>query len=255
MSICIIGLYWRDSAKVLRHATLFPSFKDVWVSSVAIRFSISLQNVWWIFGTYFMSKASSGQSYLRSVKNGIRTVQLVVVPYVSLDGRGEHDYTMLCLFHDGFFIDLLRILLFNHRDQMSGRVQEISLTGQPTIETMPAGKPSVRSEIWVNVSFVLTWHYHNEWRTVLVSSFIFEYCTCCKTFDGLWCWSVVSWCHLCGSHCSSSSSSTIAADGADYSPCQGTADGQGRFASSDCEAMWGILWTSSTNLLQTLGKR
>ena len=35
---------------------------------------------------------------------------------------------------------------------MSGRVQQIGLTGQPTIETIPGGKPSVRSEIWVNVS-------------------------------------------------------------------------------------------------------
>ena len=35
---------------------------------------------------------------------------------------------------------------------MSGRVQQIGLTGQPTTETIPGGKPSVRSEIWVNVS-------------------------------------------------------------------------------------------------------
>ena len=91
-----------------------------------------------------------------------------------------------CFFHRS----LLRILLFNDWDQMSGRVQQIGLTGQPTIETIPGGKPSVRSEIWVNVSafFQLDtiimsdrqfWFLLSSLNTVLA-----------ENFGGLWWWSV-----------------------------------------------------------------
>ena len=139
---------------------------------------------------------------------------LLTYPYVKgVNTIAVHD-ALFVLWYFMMFFDrsVLRILLFNHRDQMSGRVQQTGLTGQPAIETIPAGKPSVRPEIWVNVSAFLTWHYHNERRTVLVSSSNLEYCACCKTFVGLW-WSMVFWCHLCGSYCSSSPSTT--SDGTD----------------------------------------
>lgn len=164
MFICIFSLCWRDCAKVLRHF---------------VPFNISPRSA--------PGKFISGA--WRTVSGLFKLWLYLPYPYVMWKGWTPlHDalFVSWCFFHRS----LLRILLFNDWDQMSGRVQQIGLTGQPTIETIPGGKPSVRSEIWVNGSAFF------QLDTIIMSDRQFWFLLSslntvfAENFGWLWWWSV-----------------------------------------------------------------